>query len=141
MDMKKDTTVEQQLETELTLTQTNFASRMFNAPLAALRAQNPFVRIEQFPGVISAKLTANTAQDINFPEGTKMVKFKGNGDYYVTRNGVAVVPALTFAAGSDGSGVLYKPEDVWIFTGEEVKQVSVIAPVDCILSVSYIQQQ
>lgn len=133
--------VEQQLETELQLTQTNFASRMFNAPLAALRAQNPFVNIIQFPGSLSAKLLAGVAQDINLPEGTKMVRFKGNGDYFVTRNGIAVIPAAGFSALTDGAGVIYKPESEWIYTGEEIKQFSVISVADSLLSVSYIAQQ
>lgn len=133
--------VEEQTSYNMQQAQSIMASSMFNAPLASLRAQNPFVTIEQWPGVISAKLLAGVAQDVNLPSGCKMIRFKGNGDYFVTRNGNAVIPARAFAADGGGDGVMYKPESGWIFTGEDIKQFSVISVADSLLSISYICQQ
>ena len=141
MQYNPPVTVEQEIADDLLAVDRSFASRMFNRELAALRAQNPFLVIDQFPGVISCKLTANVAQDINIPDGTKMVRFRGNGQYLITRNGVATIPSLPFSGQTDGSGCIIKPEGNWYFTGDEIKQLSIIAIADMVVSMEYIQQQ
>lgn len=109
----------------------NLAHRMSNPKLMALRAQNPFIHVMPFPNeVVALALQANVPTDINLPEGTKMVRFSGNGDYYVSRKGNAELPT----AQNPGGGSVYKPEGAYYYT-EEIKQFSVIAQNACNLTV------
>lgn len=111
----------------------SLAHRMSNPKLMALRAQNPFIPIIPFPNEsLAYKLSAGVAQDINFPTGTKIVMFSGNGEYYVTRKGNAQVP--TSVHDIDGSGALMNPEFCFFYV-EEIRQLSAIAPIDMRLTV------
>jgi len=129
MNLDADTIVNlQQSQSE-----NDFARRMFNPRLMALRAQLPGIKIMPMPNeVLAYKLTANTPQDIRLPSGCKLVKFSGNGEYFITRKGSAQVP--TSVHEWDGSGALMNPEDVYYYV-EEINSLSAIAPYDCRLSV------
>lgn len=110
----------------------SLAHRMSNPKLMALRAQNPFIQILPFPNeVVTLALSANTSTDINLPEGTKFIKFSGNGEYYVSRKGNAEIPATSVRSSGDS---LLNPEDCYFYV-EEIRQFSVIAPLNMRLSV------
>jgi hypothetical protein len=110
----------------------NVAKSMSNPKLMALRAQNPFITIMPFPNSsISMSLTANVARDINLPSGTKMIMFSGNGEYFVSRNGNAVIPT---ASAPEATGSIMNPEFCFFFV-DEVRQMSAIAPFDMRLTV------
>lgn len=131
-------TVSDEIASDNSRTMFEFAARMFNHRLAALRAQNPFVEIEQWPEPCTYVLTANQSKDINIPTHAKMMRFSGNGNYFVTRNGNAFIP--TGDKTDNGDGVVFKPEWAW-FHCEEIRSVSVIAQADMVLTVSFISQQ
>lgn len=137
MDNLLPITAEEEIATDMKMTSGDFASRMFNYKLAALRAQNPFVTITQWPSVMAFALTAGVAVDIDLPDGVKMILFSGNGEYFVTRNGRAQLPT---GSHTQGDGALMNPEWGWIHA-EEIRSISVIAPQDMRLSIAYIQQQ
>ena len=121
-----------QLRADEKETMGEFARKMFNAKLAAIRAQLPFVPIMPFPNAsLAYKLAANTPQDINLPSGTKLILFSGNGEYYVNRKGVAQVPT---GVHEDGTGSIQNPEFAYLYV-EEIQQLSVVAPLACNLTV------
>lgn len=127
----KSGTVNEELIGDVRATMNNFAARMFNPKLAALRAQNPFVSILPFPDMVkNVSLTANVPQDVTFDSGVKMVRFSGNGEYYVSRRGNAQIP--------DGliqdSGSVMNPEDAFYYV-EDIQQVSIVAPNACRVTV------
>lgn len=99
-----------------------------NADLASLRLQFPFLQIIPFPPrAVSVKLTvASQAYNIDIPDGTSLIKMKGNGDYYVSQNGNAEVPFET-PGGSIQSQSIYKPEEYLLYVGG-IRQLSVISP-------------
>lgn len=116
-----------------------YAPRVFNASLSALRAQNPFIPMLPWPGsVIAGKLVANAAQDIQLPEGTKMIRMRGeNGkDYWVTRNGAAQIPGTTPDPLADrySAGAMMTPNDRYFYT-EDIRQLSMIAAQDTLFSI------
>lgn len=110
----------------------DISRRMSNPKLMALRAQMPFIPIMPFPNEsISLFLAAGVATDINLPSGTKMVMFSGNGEYFVSRKGNAVVPT---AATPQATGSIMNPEFCFLYV-EEINQMSAIAPYDMRLTV------
>jgi hypothetical protein len=112
-----------------------FAKRMSNPKLTALRAQLPFIPIMPFPNTsLSYALTADVPLDINLPSGTKLVMFSGNGEYFISRNGRAEIPI-----GDGSSGNVMNPE-FFMWYVEEINQFSAIAPFDCRLTVHCFQQ-
>jgi hypothetical protein len=126
----------QQIRMEGHETGRQFEHMTFNPKLAALRMRNPHFPISEFPSTcVGATLTANTAQDFPIPPGTKFVKFKGSGDYFVSRNGNAQIPPNTATqpidilamSGAGSNSGLYKPEETYFWV-EEISSLSVIAP-------------
>lgn len=112
----------------------DLANRMSNPKLMALRAQNPFLVIGQFPNeAVGVLLAAGIPQDINLPAGTKMIRFTGNCDYYVSRKGNAQIPDGT--ANTRDSGAIYKPEGIYYYA-EEIKQLSIVGPAVGIVTVN-----
>lgn len=111
----------------------DLSRRMFNPKLMAIRAQMPFIPIMPLPTEsLAFKLDAGKPIDINFPSGTKIVMFSGNGEYFITRKGQAQVP--TGRHDIDGSGALMNPEFCFFYV-EEIGGVSAVAPFDMRLSV------
>ena len=109
----------------------SLSQRMYNPKLMALRTQNPFISIMPFPNEsVGLALSAGVAQDINLPEGTKMVMFSGNGEYYVSRKGIAQVPTLN----DPFTGSIMNPEFSFMYV-EEIRQLSAVAPYDMKLTV------
>src|SRR5437868_1076512 len=107
------------------------AHRTSNPKLMALRAQNPFIHIMPFPNeVVAIVLGAGVPTDINLPEGTKMVLFTGDGNYFISRKGNAELPASQ----NYGGGSVFKPEGQYYYT-EEIKQFSAISQAGCNLTV------
>lgn len=116
----------------------NFSQRMVNTKLMALRAQMPFVPILPFPdSVLTFIMVANVAQDINLPDGTKMAAFSGNGEYYISKKGNAQIPDGT--ANTNQSGSMMNPEQSFYYV-EEIRQLSVVAPFACKVTVQCFQQ-
>lgn len=117
---------------QFTSVEENYAHRMFNPKLMALRTQLPFIPIMPFPNEsLAYLLLAGVAQDINLPSGTKAVMFSGNGEYYVTRKGRAQIPT---AVHEDGSGAIMNPE-FFLWHVEEISQFSAVSVSDVRLSV------
>lgn len=111
----------------------DFAHRMYNTKLMALRAQLPFMQIMPLPNtVLNILLAANVAQDVQIPDQTKLVKFKGDGNYYVSRNGAAQIPDGT--DNTTRSGSIMVPEDVFYYV-EELKNISIISLAGCKLTI------
>lgn len=107
----------------------NLSNRMTNTDLMALRAQMPFIHIMPFPNtVMNILLAANVAQDIQIPDQTKLVRFKGDGNYYVSRNGAAQIPDGTDNTKTSGS--VMTPEDTYYYV-EEIRQLSMISLAGC----------
>lgn len=105
----------------------DLAHRMANPKLMAIRAQNPFLIISPFPNEsVSVLLAAGLPQDIDLPRGTKMIRFSGNCEYYINRKGNAQIPDGT--ANTKNSGSIYKPENMFYYTGEEIHQLSIVGP-------------
>lgn len=103
--------------------------------LAFLRQMYPFVPIMPFPNFCRAvALAANTNTDVQCGNHS-LVKFKGNGDYYVSMQGRASVPII--GDPSSGNQSIYKPEDEWFYIGG-VSQISLIAPgADIVVNVMF----
>lgn len=114
-------------------TSDDFAHRMYNTKLMALRAQLPFMQIMPLPNtVLNILLAANVAQDIQIPDQTKLLKFRGDGNYYVSRNGAAQIPD-----GTDNtklSGSIMVPEDVFYYV-EGLINISIISLAGCKLTI------
>lgn len=105
----------------------DLAHRMANPKLMAIRAQNPFIQILPFPNEsVGILLAANVAQDINLPQGTKLVMFSGDCSYYVSRKGAAQIPDGTI--NTIDSGSIFKPELGMFYYVEEIRQLSIIGP-------------
>lgn len=116
-----------------------FAPRVFNANLAALRAQNPFIGMLPFPTtVVAGKLSAGIAQDIQLPEGTKMIRIRAETgkDFWITRNGTAQIPSATPDPHSQayGGGSLLSPNDRHFYT-EDFRSLSMIAAQDTLFAI------
>lgn len=104
--------------------------------LAWLRARFPFIQImplfTQFTSVFLP--TANLADELIFPNGTTLVRFFGNNDYFLSISARAIIPtaALSPTAASGGNTenrekVVYRPEGVFWYVGG-LKAVSCVAP-------------
>lgn len=93
--------------------------------LAYFRSSFPFVPIVPWPAFSKTiALAAGVAVDV--PCGDQMlVKFKGNGDYYISFDNAARVPIVGDLSTQNQS--VYKPEDDWYYIGGK-RQFSVIAP-------------
>jgi hypothetical protein len=116
---------EQQLEANQNRVEENLSFRMANTALAALRAQNPFLPIVQFPNsTVAILLAAGVAKDIQLPEGTKYIFLSGSNEYYVTRQGRAQIPADS--NGDYQSGAFSNPEGFFLYV-EEVRNISIVA--------------
>lgn len=93
--------------------------------LAFFRGSFPFVPIVPFPAFSRVvALVAGVSMDVQVGNH-QLVRFKGNGDYYISAQNRARIPVVGDA--SDQNQSLYKPEDEWYYIGG-VKQISVIAP-------------
>lgn len=113
-------------------------TQTFNRKLAAWRAQNAFVQLTPLPNaVVTLVLAAGVPKEVNLPSGTRVIRMRGNSDYYVTDNGNAVVPTVDSI---DGSGMVYRPDGVLYFC-EEAKSFSVCSVGACIVSVECFIQQ
>lgn len=109
--------------------------------LLQLRANNPFVPILMFPSTAKAAvLLAGVAQDIPIPSGAKYVVLRGNGDYWVSVNGNAQVPAASVGLTDDGIASIYRPDGVVYFC-EEINSLSVVSAAGCIVSALFYLQQ
>lgn len=129
----REYTDDELLDNSAQLALEDLAHRMGNSKLMALRAQNPFIQILPFPNETRGyALPAGVAVDINLPSGTKMIRFVGDGNYYVSRKGNASAPVGV--ANEDGSGSIMKPEYGFFFV-EEISQLSVISTAGCNLTV------
>ena len=84
--------------------------------LMQLRAQFPFLPVLPFPrSLVTAVLTANVAQDIQLADGTTVVQFFADGDFYLSVAGNAVVPTSSNVSNAFS---LYKPVGVlWYARG------------------------
>lgn len=98
----------------------------FDLKLATLRAQHPYIPIFRYPdSVLAYALTANQAQEVVIPDGAKLIRFVGKGDYYVQRNGNAAVPTTTANTDTKTTGAMYKPEFAF-FSADELRSLSII---------------
>ncbi len=99
--------------------------------LMMLRAQFPFTEIMPFPTKsINLKLALGIPIQANIPSGTKLMRFTGSGNFWVSTKGNASFPALaptTGQVGDDNSdGSLYRPDRNYFYvTGKG--QVSIIS--------------
>ena len=126
-----DLTNQELVENNAARTMDEFSRRMYNPKLMALRTQNPFAVIMPFPNETrNLVLVGGVAQDINLPEATKMISFSGSGEYYVTRMGKASIPNGV----DQDTGCVMNPEGMFYYV-EEIRQLSVIAPDDCKVTV------
>ncbi len=93
--------------------------------LAYFRSSFPFVQIVPWPAFSKVvALAAGVAFDMSCRD-KMLVRFKGNGDYFVSFDNKARVPLV----GDDDTQnqSLYKPEDDWYYIGGK-NQLSIIAP-------------
>jgi hypothetical protein len=92
--------------------------------LMALRAQFPFLPVMPFPrSLVTAVLAANTPQDLQLADGTTVVRFFSDGDFYLSVGGAAVVPTSTNVQTAFS---LYMPTGVlWYARG--LRTVSVVS--------------
>lgn len=101
-------------------------NRVFDANLAKLRAQFPFLEIQPPPlNVVTVALAANVERTVQLPDNTKMVRFTVAGDiFYVMLQGKAYIPAPD----NDTSipGPLVQPEG-W-YAVEGIRQISLLSP-------------
>jgi hypothetical protein len=105
----------------------DFAQRMSNPKLSALRAQNPFLPIVPFPNsIINVMLPANGYPvDIYLPEGTKYINIRSTGEYFVSRNGNAQIP--TSSISNDGRGCSF--DSAHFVYVEELRSFSIVSSV------------
>lgn len=117
----------------------SLAHRMSNPKLMALRCQNPFIDIMPFPNkVVSVLLAAGVPQDITIPSQAKLVRFSGNGEYYVSRNGNAQIPDGT--PNTSDSGSIMNPENNYWYV-EEIQSLSVVSAIASVrLTVEFFSQ-
>jgi hypothetical protein len=103
----------------------NYAQRMSNPNLSALRAQNPFLPIVPFPNsVINVLLVAaGPPVDIYLPEGTKYINIRATSEYFASRNGNAQIPTTT--VNNDGQACSFDSSQ-YIYV-EELRSFSVIS--------------
>jgi len=109
--------------------------------LAYIHNQFPFVPILPLPDVITKVLVANVAQYIDIPSATVLVQFKGTGDFWLSWFDVAAIPV----AGADNNApaignAVYNPTGQWYYSNN-VRQLSVIANMPCIVQVLAIKFQ
>jgi hypothetical protein len=105
----------------------DFAQRMSNPKLSALRAQNPFLPIVPFPNsIINVMLPAGgPAVDIYLPEGTKYINIRSTGEYFVSRNGNAQIPTSNIS--NDGRGCSFDSSQ-YVYV-EELRSFSIVSSV------------
>jgi hypothetical protein len=105
----------------------NYAQRMSNPNLSALRAQNPFLSIVPFPNsIINVMLPAGGSPvDVFLPEGTKYINIRATGEYFVSRNGNAQIPTSTIS--NDGRGCSFDSSQ-YVYV-EELHSFSIISSV------------
>lgn len=134
-------TPEEIISNEIGRATENLSQRMMNPELMALRAQLPFVSIMPLPNmVLSAKLLAGVAVDIDIPQGTKIIAVRGNGDYFVNRRGMAVIPTNTGNLNDQSnSGNIFKPDGQFYYV-EEIRQLSAVSVADSFLTVACFAQ-
>lgn len=93
--------------------------------ILALRANNPFVPIFDFPFRSNAVvLDVASAKNIDIPQDASYVIFSGNDDYYVTINGQAVIPGADIL---DGNAPIFRPDNMPLYC-YNLRSVSLIAP-------------
>lgn len=100
--------------------------------LMSLRAQFPFLPIIPMPqSYVSLFMNANTARDLQIPDGMSLMLIRGSADYYMSTKGNAEVPtALNTSGGSSGNGIamsFYAPQGILYYVGD-IHSLSVIAP-------------
>ena len=90
--------------------------------MARFRIDFPYVPVIPFPNQVrTIVLVQNAAQDIEIPDRVVAIMLRGNGNYFISNNGNAEVPADKF------SKSIYKPEGWLIYTGG-IKTLSAITP-------------
>lgn len=125
-----DQSAEDILQVDQNLAIKSMARRMQNPKLMALRAQNPFMVIDQMPDSnIGVVLSAGAPVDIPLAAEIKMIRFSGNCEYYVSRNGNAQIPGTAGLSNPDLSGAcgMMNPEDRYFYV-EEVTSISIVSP-------------
>lgn len=105
-----------------------------NNDLMAMRSRFDNIPVLPLQGSVATVFlpTANTGDELVFPDGTTMAQFFGPADFYVSLHGKAEVPtAVNSPAGTTGtpSSVrsIYKPVGIWFYVGN-IKSVGVVAP-------------
>lgn len=94
-----------------------------DSDLVALRREMPWLPILKRPLVSTLFFAAaNVRQDFAIPPGVGLIRFKGNGGYWVGFDAGATVPS---AAQADTFSA-YRPEEEWYYA-RNLKQVSVVA--------------
>ncbi len=95
-----------------------------NRELMMLRAQFPFVPIMPPPNfVITKLLAANVAQNIDTPDMASIVRLFGDGDFFASFGGNAIVPAAANVGWNDG---IARPENIFFYIKDK-PQISVIS--------------
>lgn len=103
-----------------------FARRMYNPKLMALRTQNPFFEIAQFPDqTMSVQMQAGQIVDINIPTGAKMMRFTAGNvaateNFVVSRKGNPQAPSNV---PDYDSGTIVNPVDRFFYC-EELSSVT-----------------
>jgi hypothetical protein len=92
--------------------------------LMALRSQFPFLPVMPFPTVVkTVVLAANVAQDLVLADGTTVAMFFGSADFFLSREGNAVIPSSVNVAKAFS---IFKPDRfLWYTRG--MQNVSVIS--------------
>jgi len=99
--------------------------------LIAFRAKNAFVEVMKFPNLcLGVQLSANSPVDLQIPSGVRAIRFFGDGDYWVSRNGRAQIPGAPVGEESPNlqfemTGI-YRPEGI-IFYLDQGASFSVIS--------------
>jgi hypothetical protein len=118
------------LDVEQAVADRDVARRMYNTKLNALRAQHPYLKISPFANkAVNVFLVANTPIDVNIPTGTKMIRFNSDAVFYVSRNGLAQLPANVNATthAADGENGSFIPNPDTFYYVEEIHQLSVVS--------------
>ena len=127
---------------ESDLVESDIAGRMYNTKLMALRQQHPDLRIAPLTNkAVAVVLVANTAVDINLPNGTKMIRFNSDGFFTVSRNARAQLPPAALITGDADKeiGSFFPAFDTYYYV-EEITQLSIISDLPVRVSIECFSQ-
>lgn len=116
----------------------NYAPQGPENVLYEIRKQFPYLPIIGFPpSVRSVNLAAGVAKEVTIPDKMAIVRFRGDGNYWVCMEGNAEVPQ----AGStnvidEQSKSIFKPEDYFYFIAGKVS-LSMISTAGCNVSAAF----